>query len=200
MLFSWKIWPLYSVVAWLELPWAFRSIFNRPFRMRSVHWWSAAFLAVWLHSSSIPTRGHWLAGRFIQTKSKRSIMIWRMIEWFGKDAALWSIAKMERFRSFRALYDIKATDMGSQSVMFKAEVDMDGREITRSYLERIDIQLILQVRRCRGAMWTMWRSFVCRKSERSRRSKQQKHFYWNMVKTSSTESVPKSIESKEIFV
>jgi zinc transporter 9 len=47
----------------------------------------------------------------------------------------------------RALYDIKATDMGSQSVMFKAEVDIDGREITRSYLERIDIQLILEVRK-----------------------------------------------------
>ena len=47
----------------------------------------------------------------------------------------------------RALYDIKATDMGSQSVMFKAEVDIDGREITRSYLERIDIQLILDVRK-----------------------------------------------------
>ena len=45
----------------------------------------------------------------------------------------------------RALYDIKATDMGSQSVKFKAEVDIDGREITRSYLERIDIQLILEV-------------------------------------------------------
>jgi hypothetical protein len=29
--------------------------------------------------------------------------------------------------------------------MFKAEVDIDGREITRSYLERIDIQLILDV-------------------------------------------------------
>ena len=47
--------------------------------------------------------------------------------------------------SYSALYDIKATDMGSQSVMFKAEVDIDGREITRSYLERIDIQLILEV-------------------------------------------------------
>ncbi|CAF5196965.1 unnamed protein product [Rotaria magnacalcarata] len=44
----------------------------------------------------------------------------------------------------RALYDIKATDMGSQSVMFKAEVDIDGREITRSYLERIDIEIILK--------------------------------------------------------
>jgi zinc transporter 9 len=46
----------------------------------------------------------------------------------------------------RALYDIKATDMGSQSVMFKAEVDIDGREIARSYLEKIDIQVILEVR------------------------------------------------------
>lgn len=45
----------------------------------------------------------------------------------------------------RALYDVKATDMGSQSVMFKAEVDIDGREIARSYLERIDIHLILEV-------------------------------------------------------
>lgn len=45
----------------------------------------------------------------------------------------------------RALYDIKATDMGSQSVMFKAEVDIDGREITRSYLEKVDIQVILEV-------------------------------------------------------
>jgi len=47
----------------------------------------------------------------------------------------------------RALYDIKATDMGSQSVMFKAEVDIDGREIARSYLEKIDIQVILEVRK-----------------------------------------------------
>jgi zinc transporter 9 len=45
----------------------------------------------------------------------------------------------------RALYDIKATDMGSQTVMFKAEVDIDGREIARSYLEKLDIQLILEV-------------------------------------------------------
>ncbi|CAF4256787.1 unnamed protein product, partial [Rotaria magnacalcarata] len=41
---------------------------------------------------------------------------------------------LENDRMVRALYDIKATDMGSQSVMFKAEVDIDGREITRSYL------------------------------------------------------------------
>jgi zinc transporter 9 len=45
----------------------------------------------------------------------------------------------------RALYDIKATDMGSQSVMFKAEIDIDGREIARSYLEKNDLQTILEV-------------------------------------------------------
>ncbi|CAF4826719.1 unnamed protein product [Rotaria sp. Silwood1] len=51
---------------------------------------------------------------------------------------------LENDRMVRALYDIKATDMGSQSVMFKAEVDIDGREITRSYLEKVDIQVILE--------------------------------------------------------
>ena len=29
--------------------------------------------------------------------------------------------------------------MGGSTVMFKAEADIDGREITRSYLEKIDI-------------------------------------------------------------
>lgn len=52
---------------------------------------------------------------------------------------------LEKDRMVRALYDIKATDMGSQSVMFKAEVDIDGREIARSYLEKVDIQVILEV-------------------------------------------------------
>lgn len=51
---------------------------------------------------------------------------------------------LENDRMVRALYDIKATDMGSQYVMFKAEVDVDGREIARSYLEKIDIQTILE--------------------------------------------------------
>lgn len=41
---------------------------------------------------------------------------------------------------------MKATDMGGQTVMFKAEVDIDGREITRSYLEKIDIEKLLDVR------------------------------------------------------
>jgi zinc transporter 9 len=44
----------------------------------------------------------------------------------------------------RSIHDVKATDMGGQTVMFKAEVDIDGREITRSYLEKIDIEALYQ--------------------------------------------------------
>lgn len=44
----------------------------------------------------------------------------------------------------RSIHDVKATNMG-QTVMFKAEVDIDGREITRSYLEKVDIEKLLVV-------------------------------------------------------
>ena len=45
----------------------------------------------------------------------------------------------------RSIHDVKATDMGGQTVMFKAEADIDGREITRSYLEKIDIEKLAEV-------------------------------------------------------
>lgn len=45
----------------------------------------------------------------------------------------------------RSVHDVKATDLGGQMTMFKAEVDIDGREITRSYLENIDIEKLLIV-------------------------------------------------------
>lgn len=50
--------------------------------------------------------------------------------------------------TFRALHDVKATDMGNFSVRFKAEVDFDGREITRSYLEKQDLETVLKVSLC----------------------------------------------------
>lgn len=40
---------------------------------------------------------------------------------------------------------MKATDMGLSKVRFKAEVDFDGRVVTRSYLEKQDIDQILNV-------------------------------------------------------
>lgn len=45
----------------------------------------------------------------------------------------------------RAIHDVKATDMGLSKVRFKAEVDFDGRVVTQSYLEKQDIDQILNV-------------------------------------------------------
>lgn len=46
---------------------------------------------------------------------------------------------------FRGIHDVKATDMGMSKVRFKAEVDFDGRVVTSSYLEKQDIEQLLQV-------------------------------------------------------
>uniref|UniRef100_A0A7M4FWE2 Proton-coupled zinc antiporter SLC30A9, mitochondrial n=1 Tax=Crocodylus porosus TaxID=8502 RepID=A0A7M4FWE2_CROPO len=44
----------------------------------------------------------------------------------------------------RGIHDVKATDMGMSKVRFKAEVDFDGRVVTSSYLEKQDIEQLLQ--------------------------------------------------------
>ncbi|BFZ15229.1 hypothetical protein BsWGS_18268 [Bradybaena similaris] len=49
---------------------------------------------------------------------------------------------LETDRMIRSLHDIKATQMGGV-VRFKAEVDFDGREITRAYLYKQDLDLLL---------------------------------------------------------
>ena len=37
------------------------------------------------------------------------------------------------------VYDVKGIDMGNGLVRYKAEIDFDGRELARSYLERCPI-------------------------------------------------------------
>ena len=45
----------------------------------------------------------------------------------------------------RGLHDVKATDMGTGTIRFKAEADFDGREITSAYLSsKIDLESVLQ--------------------------------------------------------
>lgn len=44
----------------------------------------------------------------------------------------------------RAIHDVKATDMGNYVVRYKAEIDIDGRELTRSYLDTQDLELLLE--------------------------------------------------------
>ncbi|XP_029444548.1 zinc transporter 9 [Rhinatrema bivittatum] len=50
---------------------------------------------------------------------------------------------LESDPAVRAIHDVKATDMGMSKVRFKAEVDFDGRVVTRSYLEKQDIEQML---------------------------------------------------------
>ena len=45
----------------------------------------------------------------------------------------------------RTIHDVKATDVGGRHVRFKAEVDFDGREIARFYLEQQDLEKMFQV-------------------------------------------------------
>lgn len=45
----------------------------------------------------------------------------------------------------RAIYDVKGIDMGNNLVRYKAELDFDGRELTRSYLEKHDLVVMLKV-------------------------------------------------------
>ncbi|XP_048948820.1 proton-coupled zinc antiporter SLC30A9, mitochondrial isoform X3 [Canis lupus baileyi] len=51
---------------------------------------------------------------------------------------------LENDPSVRAIHDVKATDLGLGKVRFKAEVDFDGRVVTRSYLEKQDFDQMLQ--------------------------------------------------------
>ncbi|KRX59078.1 Zinc transporter 9 [Trichinella sp. T9] len=44
----------------------------------------------------------------------------------------------------RAIHDIKATKLGTNKVRFKAEIDFDGRNVTRAYLETLDLKKLLQ--------------------------------------------------------
>lgn len=45
----------------------------------------------------------------------------------------------------RAIHDVKGIDMGSYLVRYKAELDFDGRELTRAYLDKQDLNELLQV-------------------------------------------------------
>ncbi|XP_026641045.1 zinc transporter 9 [Microtus ochrogaster] len=51
---------------------------------------------------------------------------------------------LESDPSVRAIHDVKATDLGLGKVRFKAEVDFDGRVVTRSYLEKQDFDRMMQ--------------------------------------------------------
>jgi zinc transporter 9 len=45
----------------------------------------------------------------------------------------------------RAIHDVKGIDMGNSLVRYKAELDFDGRELSRSYLDKQDLSILLEV-------------------------------------------------------
>lgn len=53
--------------------------------------------------------------------------------------------KLEDDVMIRAIHDVKATDLGNDIVRYKAEVDIDGRQLTRHYLDTIDLEALLEV-------------------------------------------------------
>ncbi|XP_037297204.1 zinc transporter 9 [Manduca sexta] len=51
---------------------------------------------------------------------------------------------LERDFMIRAIHDVKGIDIGSNLIRYKAEVDFDGRALTRSYLEKHDLNGLLE--------------------------------------------------------
>ena len=49
----------------------------------------------------------------------------------------------------KQVYDVKGIDMGNGLVRYKAEIDFDGRELARSYIERYLLQNYILGRSCR---------------------------------------------------
>ena len=44
----------------------------------------------------------------------------------------------------RAIHDVKATDLGNGVIRYKAEVDVDGRELSKRYIEKVDKAALLE--------------------------------------------------------
>lgn len=54
-------------------------------------------------------------------------------------------AELESDVMIRAIHDVKGIDMGNYLVRYKAEMDFDGRELTRAYLDKQDLNALLEV-------------------------------------------------------
>lgn len=54
-------------------------------------------------------------------------------------------AELESDVMVRAIHDVKGIDMGNYLIRYKAEMDFDGRELTRAYLDKQDLNLLIEV-------------------------------------------------------
>jgi zinc transporter 9 len=54
-------------------------------------------------------------------------------------------SELESDIMIRAIYDVKGIDMGNSLTRYKAELDFDGRELSRVYLDKQDLNQLLDV-------------------------------------------------------
>lgn len=55
-------------------------------------------------------------------------------------------SELESDIMIRAIHDVKGIDMGNNLIRYKAELDFDGRELSRVYLDKQDLNQLLEVR------------------------------------------------------
>ena len=53
--------------------------------------------------------------------------------------------ELESDAMIKAIHDVKGIDMGNSMIRYKAEIDFNGRELTRKYLEKHDIRKLWEV-------------------------------------------------------
>lgn len=53
-------------------------------------------------------------------------------------------AELENDKMIKAIHDVKGIDMGNEMVRYKAEIDFNGRELTRFYLEKLDLTILFE--------------------------------------------------------
>ncbi|CAH8873323.1 unnamed protein product [Trichobilharzia szidati] len=79
-----------------------------------------------------------VAGLIIHTNTE--MLIGRAIPVENQEAIMRVI---DNVKIIRGTYDIKATMIGGEEIRFKAEVDIDGRELTKRYLETLSLDDLL---------------------------------------------------------
>ncbi|RTG84383.1 solute carrier family 30 (zinc transporter), member 9 [Schistosoma bovis] len=80
-----------------------------------------------------------VAGLIIHTNTE--MLIGRAIPVENQEAIM---RVMDNIKIIRGTYDIKTTMIGGEEIRFKAEVDIDGRELTKRYLETLSLDDLLQ--------------------------------------------------------
>lgn len=82
----------------------------------------------------------------------------------GRSIALEQLDKinseLESDVMIRAIHDVKGIDIGNSLVRYKAEMDFDGRELTRFYLEKQDLNLLLEVSGRIGVLCQVWHQLL----------------------------------------